>query len=367
MAKHFSCTGKWALTTIALLMGVVFIPAMLQSRNNSEEHQFRTKGYTPQPKGTKDNPSIPKLVLDYEIAHHDTVTALAFSPDAKVIASGTGDGLIRLWDFQSGRELIRLTEAIPKTSGFSVEGFNLSSLAFSPDGAILAGAGIVMRSSIIAGGEVKLWDVAAGKLLRTITVHNTFDRTESVVFAPDGKTLFTASKRFVGKSGQRVAQGEISEWEVVTGVFRRKWKALDEGLDSIAISPDGKTMATAAFGAIKLWELSTGESTQILNKQPAGPTYSLSFSPAGRIMATCSDPRLAAMGGSIEYVVSIHFWDTQTGYLGRVSVGGPGINGNVTAVAFSPDGKHIVSGNNVGYSPDQHVHEATLKVWEIHP
>ena len=102
-----------------------------------------------------------------QLGHSLGVTSVAFSPDGKLLASGSADNSIKLWNVASGRELRTL-------SGHTAP---VSSVAFSPDGKVLASGSW--------DTTIKLWDVASGRELRTLTGHT--DKVNSVAFSPDGQ------------------------------------------------------------------------------------------------------------------------------------------------------------------------------------
>ena len=101
--------------------------------------------------------------------HTDTVTCVAYSPDGKVIASGSKDKTIHLWDVVAGKVK------------FTLQGHSkmVTSVAFSADGKLLASAA--------DDWLVKLWHVATGKETATLKGHT--EDVRAVAFSPDGKTL----------------------------------------------------------------------------------------------------------------------------------------------------------------------------------
>src|SRR5262249_36758621 len=112
------------------------------------------------------------------------VHALAFSPDGRRLAGACWDGVARVWDAQTGKELHALRHAD-----------RVLSVAFSPDGRLLVSAG--------CDNVARVWDAATGKEVATLRGHIGYVMT--VGFSPDGKTLATAS-------GHR-HRGEVQLWE----------------------------------------------------------------------------------------------------------------------------------------------------------
>jgi WD40 repeat protein len=122
--------------------------------------------------------------------HTDWVRSVAFSPDGRLLASGSADKTIKLWEVASGRLVRTLT-------GHTAD---VNSVAFSPDGRLLASGSYK---------EIKLWDVATGREVRTLTGHTT---VSSVAFSPDGRLLASGS---CGKfENDSCVQGEIKLWDI---------------------------------------------------------------------------------------------------------------------------------------------------------
>src|SRR5262245_1120470 len=192
----------------------------------------------------------------------------------------------------------------------------LLSLAFSPDGKTLAsaGGGHPGRRDAGARGEVKLWEVSTGKLLKTIAVENgiVFQAT----FSPDGELLATASGP---GTPERSTPGEIRLWNPATGALVRKLQGHECGAYVVAFSPDGKRLASGgiatidkakigpvrgqhATGDLKLWDLKTGKELWTRGGH-SGTVAALVFSPDGKT--------LASSGGLFDGKVTL--WDVGAG------------------------------------------------------
>ena len=234
------------------------------------------------------------------LRHGSPVTSVAFAPDGKLLASGSWDHTIRLWDAATGR-LVRLIQ--PK------EGW-IWSVAFSPDGRLLATGGDHR------GRKVRLWEVATGKCVATLAGHA--DAIHAVAFAPHGKTLVTACY-----------DGTTRVWEIATEKELFQFSAGESRLNAAAFSPDGKLLATADHtNAVRLWDAATGNETGRLD---AGQdqVVAVAFSPDGKLVA----------GGSLGGTVRV--WEVAGAREVR-RVRGRDLSAH--SVAFAPDGKTFAAG-----------------------
>ena len=158
--------------------------------------------------------------------HGGAVLSVAFSPDSNILASGSGDRKIRLWDVNTGRHIRTL-------AGGHTD--SVLSVAFSPDGEMLASGSL--------GETLRLWDVSTGRHIRTLTGHTHF--VESVAFSPDGLMLASGSR-----------DETLGLWDTRTGKRMYTLEAHEDSVNSVAFSPDGLMLASGSSdGTIRLWEL----------------------------------------------------------------------------------------------------------------
>ena len=165
--------------------------------------------------------------------HVSFVNSVSFSPDGTTLASGSSDETVRLWDVSEGT----LLRTLPI-------GASVNSVAFSPDGKTLANG----HNSGYWKEDIHLWDVATGTFLRTLEIPGAGSYSSyssgSVAFSPDGKILASASS------------DKVHLWDVATGTLRHTFEGHLAGVNSVAFSPDGQTLASASDdGQILLWRV----------------------------------------------------------------------------------------------------------------
>lgn len=172
--------------------------------------------------------------------HNAAVASLAFAPNGELI-SATADGAALAWNLAPEW---RLERTIGNGNAGSPLTDRVNAVAFSPDGKQLAtGSGEPSR-----GGELKLWDIASGELVRDFPkVHS--DAVLSLEFSPDGKLL---------ASGAADKMAHVTE--LATGKIVRNFEGHTHHVLGVSWSADGRTLATAgADGMVKVWDFTTGD------------------------------------------------------------------------------------------------------------
>ncbi|KAL4734247.1 putative wd40 protein [Aspergillus similis] len=240
--------------------------------------------------------------------HSDTVLSVAFSADGLMVASGSNDRTIKLWDVKTGLEIRTLV-------GHSNW---VQSVAFSADG--------LMMASGSSDFKTKLWDAKAGLEIQTLEGH--YGRVGSVAFSADGLIVASGSDDYT-----------IKLWDTKTGLEVRTLKGHSGPVGSVAFSADGLMVASGSSDdTIKFWDAKTRLEIQT-REGHYGSVDTLTFSADGLIVASGSDDG------------TIKLWDAKTGLEIRTL---EGHSGPVGSVAFSADGLMVASGSN----------DHSIKLWD---
>jgi WD40 repeat protein/serine/threonine protein kinase/tetratricopeptide (TPR) repeat protein len=320
----------------------------------------------------------------FTLQSHSEIQALRGSPDGKTIAVGFNDGTIKLWDWSTHQ---------PKATMTAHTGM-VKDLAFSHDNRKLASAG--------ADGSVKLWDIANGAELATLNGHS--DAVRTVAFSPcdtllasagtDGsiRVWFEVHKKIYnvfrghtdlvyeirfspdGTLASASGDGTVKLWNRDRPQERQKFHSCTSSIDSVAFSPDGRTLATGKNdGTVQLWDRGRAEHlTTLASKHSnAGPVV---FAADGTLAAGWGDgsievwnpsakkslltlPANSARPGAMALSPDgktlaagmtdgrVRLWNAATG---QVRADLPGNSAVFPALAFAPDGSRLASGGADG-------------------
>lgn len=308
------------------------------------------------PPVTESTPSSPSTSLGQLVAielrvfrgHAESVRAVALSSDGGQLLTGSNDKTAKLWDVQTGKEII----ALKGHSDF------ITAVAFSPNG-----------QHLLTGGydkTAKLWDAQSGKMLRTFKGHSS--SVQSVAFSPDSQQVLTGS-----------GDGSARIWDVKSGKVLQDLQGGGGYVCAAAFSPDGRRVLTGSLdGVARVWDAGTGK--VLLTLKGHNTVHSIAYSPdGGRLLTSgrdCTIKLWDAESGKQLFTFTEHknwmafnafspnglsvfsgssdsnkIWDTQTG---RVLLTFKDHN-DIQAAVFSADGNRVLTGN----------YDGVARLWEL--
>jgi WD40 repeat protein/DNA-binding SARP family transcriptional activator len=240
-------------------------------------------------------------------AHEDRVDGVAFSPDGAKILTASHDNTAKIWDAETGENLLTVEEIHPpeweiwQTGAWGAD--------FSPDGSRFATAGM--------DGRAKVWDAETGEELLVLTGHD--DPVWDVAFSPDGTLIATSS-----------VSSEAKIWDAETGEEIHNLDGHSGELRELDFSHDGTLLGTAsADGQAKIWDVASGRELATLAGHK-DRVMGIDFSPDGSQIATSSRDHTARI------------WEVGGG---RESLAWGGEEEGVTALSYSPDGQRLATIN----------------------
>ena len=260
--------------------------------------------------------------------HEGYIACLAYSPDDKIIASGSNDQTVRLWDVKTGKHIRTLTGHQD----------NITFLSFSPDGSTLI--------SVSRDMTINFWDITSGELKLPFAIQGvisdnieTKEKIKKTFFSPDQSILITAGE-----------SRTIHLWDSTTGELKQTFSENNEnkketdyiwGIEDVLFSPDGKSILSLVDDyQIRMWDIATGKRRRFTGY--TGYLTNACFSPDEKTLATANYP-----GG-------IRIWDITTGKLKRtISNLNPRDNSHhiqydTYYIAFTPNREKVIISQDDG-------------------
>ncbi|HST35659.1 MAG TPA: WD40 repeat domain-containing protein [Allosphingosinicella sp.] len=250
--------------------------------------------------------------------HEGGASPLALSPDGSLLASGGYDRAVRIWRLADRRQSAVLAD----------HGGTVWTLAWSPDGQWLASAG--------EDKTIRIWRAADRALVHVIPAHDL--NIWSLRFSPDSRLLASGS-----------FDRSIRLWDVGSGRLVRRLAGHDQAVVSVAFSPDGRLLASGGDDSmVRIWRVADGRQLRVLTG--SDHVYAVAFSPDGRWLASGGRARSGfwtfwhQLTGQGPKGPAVRLWRVTDGALQATLEA----SDDVMALAFSPDGRLLVTGSADG-------------------
>ncbi len=315
--------------TYVLVLGTLWSSPLLQAERRPSADDFPTQcqGFL-----QTNNTKLVGVWGSYDLEPPRWITSVTFSPDGAMALSGSATpgqnylegGEVKLWDVATGKEI----------HTFRGHTRRVKSVAFSPDEAWAVSAS--------GDGTVRLWDIASGKEIRTLKKVDgmEYNFADAVAVSPDGRLVLVGTSEEPGLRLLDIASGrELRTFNV------------EFGADSIAFSPDGRfALSVSSYEPPKLWEVASGKMVRefrikqglwLYLLKSKGAWSSAGFSPGGQqVVAGNSDS-------------DVRLWDATTG---EERIVFHGHKGRVSSVAFCPSGRLLLSAGSEDH---------TIRLWDV--
>ncbi len=318
--------------------------------------------------------------------HTAELWSAAFAPDGRRVVTASDDGTARVWDAQTGKTLVILNDhsgKVMNTAQFSPDGRRIvtatgevhvwdaetgasimvlsndsSSAAFSPDG-----QRVVTTSAV--DHTARIWDVSSGKIIAILAGHT--EHLRNATYSQDGRRIVTASY-----------DGTARVWDAQTTKTIATLYGHTDPVWDARFSPDGRRVITVSLDkTTRIWAIEVGSPATIV--EGAGIVVEAEFAPGGAWVITASDPGLVRwwdstnaklvgelnVGPILAAAISpngrnlatasgneVQIWDVRTG---KLVIRMSGHSGRVWRVAFSLDGRRLVTASD----------DKTARVWDL--
>ncbi len=280
--------------------------------------------------------------------HSDAVKSVAFSADGLLLATGSDDKTIVIWDTQTGEEVTTIGNNFFPVKALRFFSNNELFAASGPDIKLIDFQGRILRT--FTGKTAHIWSldynrptgkITAGSFGKTIRVWDV--STGKEVMLLEGHEKSTLPVCF-NASGDRILSGSLDQtvrlWRIDSGQVIEKMEGHSDNIFCVAFHPGGGYAASAsADKTIRLWNLETGKVVQSYFGHTSG-ILDIDFSADGYHLLSCSDDN------------TIVLWETVTG---NKLYSFTDHKGPVNAVEYSPDGKCFASASD----------DKTARIWKL--